>query len=89
MVTKANITIGDSFFYRDLKVTDSPNIYTVKYEDLQDPGRIALSVGYDFDLWPIILRYNGIVDPIDGMFSGMKIFIPTQTELKNIRLKLR
>lgn len=86
MITKSILRYTDSNSYKDIIITEEPIKYIVSDEDVYNIGRITFIFGLPFNSWPIILRYNNIIDPIDEINPGMILYIPTLKELKKLEL---
>lgn len=86
MLTKNLLRYPDSNAYKDVIFTDEPIKYTVTDEDVYNIGRVTFLFGLPFNTWPIILRFNGIIDPIDEIEPGITLYIPTIKELKKLEI---
>jgi len=87
MVTKENLRYKDSNIYKDVPFIAEPTKYVVTDEDALDPGRICFVFGYPFDFWPILMRYNNIVDPL-SLEAGVEIYIPPLQEIQKLELNV-
>ena len=85
MITKTDYRETGSNRYVTLKFTQEPVTYLVTQDDIYDPGRIALNFGYPIDLWPIILKFNNILDPLADLDPGDQLLIPTLADIKRFR----
>jgi hypothetical protein len=87
MLTKENLRVEDSNFYNIPVINEEPIRHRVTDEDVYDPGRIMFLYEYPFDQWPVILRFNNIIDPFEDLIPGMVLQIPTKQSLKDLELK--
>jgi hypothetical protein len=88
MLKKEQLHIPLSNFYIRFPFKEEPIRHLVTDDDLYDPGKLAFKYNFPFSYWSIILRYNGIVDPINDIEVGMILYIPSAKELKNLELSL-
>jgi hypothetical protein len=84
-ITKEDLRETESNIYKETNFFEDPIQHIITEEDVHDPGRITILYDLPFDTWPLILRYNVIVDPIDQMIPGNILFIPTIRELRRLK----
>lgn len=84
-VTIDDIRINESDYFHSLEFSSIPSTYILKHEDIADPGRIALKSGYRHNLWPIILKYNNIVDPMEELVVGLTLQIPAREDINRLK----
>jgi hypothetical protein len=87
-VTKETLRYLDSNVYKDVQFKNEPKQYIITDEDALDPGKICLSLGYPFDFWPILLKYNNIVDALAELLPGMTIYVPPLAEIQKLELTI-
>lgn len=85
MLTKEDLRETDSNFYKDFTFKEEPTKHMITDEDQFDPGRVMFLYDLPFDYWPIIMKLNGIVDPINDLEPGLIILIPTNSELRKLK----
>ena len=86
MLSKGDLRIEGSNFYKENQFFEEPIKHTVTIEDIYDPGRITFIYDYPFEYWNIILRYNNVVDPFEDITPGMTLLIPSKKDLRDIEL---
>jgi len=87
MISKGYLRYTDSNFYKKLVFKFEPWRHRVTFEDINDPGRVTFKYGLPFASWPLILKFNAIVDPFEDLVTGIVLLIPTLKELKRVGLE--
>lgn len=87
-VKKENLRYSESNFYKKPTFEGEPLVHIVDEEDLFDPGRLTHIYDLPFNSWPLILRFNDIVDYIEEVEAGDTLLIPSIKDLKNIELSV-
>lgn len=68
--------------YKNLRFLVEPtNIYVVTSADEANLFGIAFSVYGDRDYWWVLGVYNGILDPIGGVYPGLTLQIPNLSKV--------
>ena len=84
-VTKDDLRINESDYYRIPKFQDEPRYHTITEKDTADPENIAFAYDLSRELWKVVLRFNGIVDPLDDLVVGNTLAVPTISDIQRLK----
>ena len=84
-LTKDTLRLNNSDYYKIPKIREQPINHTLTFEDVADPGKVALNYGFSHEMWKVLLRFNSIVDPIDELIPGLILSIPNAEDLKRLK----
>lgn len=59
------------------------SLFTVKAEDAANLPGIAFKLFGDTTYWRVLLEYNGLTDPIDDIYPGVVLNIPSKADVIN------
>jgi hypothetical protein len=85
MITKEHLRVTTSSYFKTPDVINTYSRYTVTKDDVSDPSRIALKVGWAHNQWPLLLAFNSITDPINELTVGSSIIIPNNEDVKVLK----
>jgi hypothetical protein len=84
-ITKKDLIINGSNYYKENFFVEQAKQYPVVFEDIADPERIATKNGYTSAQWPLIMRFNRILDPIEELVPGIYLLMPTPGDLNALK----
>jgi len=85
MITKEDTRVYDSSYFVRPTYYSSGTTVIVAEEDAYDPGKIALKAGLDHEQWSLLMAFNGIIDPIEELYPGSALLIPSISDIKRIK----
>jgi len=81
MISKDDLRINGSDYFKSFDPKFPPNSYVIQKEDEGDPGRICFRNNLPFGVWNFILKYNNVVDPLLDFKSGDVLLIPDRRDI--------
>lgn len=83
--TKSNTYSVFSSRYKNLRYKLHPeSTYRVNQQDMANLPGISFNVYGTTDLWHAILSFNGLSDPLNDIYPGLVLQIPSKTALLSV-----
>ena len=68
--------------YKNLRYSLSPaSVYKLQADDLANLPGLSFKLFGSTDYWRILLDYNGLYDPLNDLYPGLVLNVPSRSDL--------